>query len=89
MLLGILDADPTLTAGRAGWTVIVERHHYGRSFATTLAGDCITLLHLTRAGEVPRPGSRPIQAVAASDQVLTHDQLIGHRCDGWRWRCAR
>ena len=32
VLLGILDADPALTTGRAGQTVIADRHYYGRMF---------------------------------------------------------
>ena len=34
VLLGILDADPMLTAGRAGQTVIADRQYYGRQFET-------------------------------------------------------
>ncbi len=69
MLLGILDADPTLTAGRSGQTVIADRHYYGRQFEATLHGHGITLLRPARTGEAPRPGARlfkPLRQVIES-----------------------
>ena len=57
VLLGILDADPTLSAGRSAQTVIGDWHHYGRTFEATLNGHGITLLRPTRTGEAPRPES--------------------------------
>src|SRR3954467_13767138 len=38
VLLGSLEADPALTAGRSGQTVIADRHYYGRQFEATLNG---------------------------------------------------
>jgi Transposase DDE domain len=78
VLLGILDADPTLTADRRGQTVIGDRHYYGRQFETTLNGHGITLLRPARAGEVPRPGARlfkPLRQVIESINDTLKGQL--------------
>ena len=78
VLLGILEADPTLTAGRSGQTVIADRHYYGRQFETTLTGHGITLLRPARAGEAPRPGAplfRPLRQVIESINDTFKGQL--------------
>ncbi len=78
MLLGILDADPTLTAGRSPQTVIADRHYYGRQFEATLGSHGITLLRPTRAGETPRPGARsfrPLRQVIESINDTLKGQL--------------
>jgi len=78
VLLGILEADPMLTAGRAGQTVIADRHYYGRQFETTLNGHGITLLRPARAGETPRPGARlfkPLRQVIESINDTFKGQL--------------
>ena len=78
VLLGILDADPTLTAGRLGQTVIADRHYYGRQFETTLTGHGITLLRPARAGEAPRPGAclfKPLRQVIESINDTFKGQL--------------
>ncbi len=78
VLLGILDADPALTAGRSGQTVIADRHYYGRQFEATLGGYGITLLRPARAGEAPRPGAplfRPLRQVIESINDTFKGQL--------------
>jgi hypothetical protein len=78
VLLGLLDADPMLTTGRCGQTVIADRHYYGRQFEATLAGHGITLLRPARAGETPRPGARlfrPLRQVIESINDTFKGQL--------------
>ena len=78
VLLGIFDADRTLTAGRTGQTVIADRHYYGRQFEATLDGQGITLLRPARAGEPPRPGARlfkPLRQVIESINDTFKGQL--------------
>jgi hypothetical protein len=78
VLLGILEADPALTAGRSGQTVIADRHYCGRQFETTLNGHGITLLGPARAGEVSRPGARlfkPLRQVIESIKDTLKGQL--------------
>ena len=58
VLLGILDADPRLTAGQFGKTVIADRQYYGRQFESTL----------TRHGyhpAAPDPHRRPVTVRSA------------------------
>jgi hypothetical protein len=76
--LGILEADPALTAGRSGQTVIADRHYYGRQFEATLGGHGITLLRPARAGESPRPGAplfKPLRQVIESINDTFKGQL--------------
>jgi hypothetical protein len=78
VLLGILDADPMLTDGRSGQTVIADRHYYGRQFEATLHGHGITLLRPARTGEAPRPGARlfrPLRQVIESINDTLKGQL--------------
>ena len=78
MLLGILEADPTLTADRCGQTVIADRHYYGRQFEATLGGHSLTLLRPVGAGEAPRPGARlftPLRQVIESINDTFKGQL--------------
>jgi hypothetical protein len=78
VLLGILDADPTLSANRPGQTVIADRQYYGRQFEATLSGHGITLLRPARAGEPPRPGAplfRPLRQVIESINDTFKGQL--------------
>jgi hypothetical protein len=78
VLLGLLDADPTLTAGRSGQTVIADRHYHGRQFEATLHGHGITLLRPARASEAPRPGaalSKPLRQVIESINDTFKGQL--------------
>ncbi|HEX2300384.1 MAG TPA: IS982 family transposase, partial [Pseudonocardiaceae bacterium] len=85
VLLGILDADPTLTAGRTGQTVIADRHYYGRQFETTLNDHGITLLRPTRTGEKPRSGAqlfRPVRQVIESINDTFKGQLDLERHGG-------
>jgi hypothetical protein len=74
----MLEADPTLTAGRSGQTVIADRHHYGRQFEATLGGHGLTLLRPARAGEPPRPGAplfKPLRQVIGSSNDTFRGQL--------------
>ena len=78
VLLGILDADPRLTADRSAQTVIADRHYYGRQFEATLSGHGLTLLRPARAGEAPRPGAplfRPLRQVIESINDTFKGQL--------------
>jgi hypothetical protein len=78
VLLGILDADPALTAGPTGLTLIADKNYYGRAFQADLAAAGITLLRPTRAGEAPRPGSeffKPLRQVIESINDTLKGQL--------------
>jgi Transposase DDE domain len=78
VLLGILAADPTLTADRAGQTVIADKHYYGRAFEAALAADGITLLRAARDKEEPRPGAsllKPLRQVIESINDTLKGQL--------------
>lgn len=78
VLLGILDNDPTLTAGRSAQTVIADRHYYGRQFESTLNDHGITLLRPARAGEAPRQGAhlfKPLRQVIESINDTLKGQL--------------
>jgi hypothetical protein len=78
VLLGILDADPTMTAGRSGQTVIADRRYYGRQFEATLHDHGLTLLRPASAGEAPRPGARlfkPLRQVIESINDTLKGQL--------------
>jgi hypothetical protein len=57
-LLGILNADPTLTGDRPGQTLIGDKNYYGKDFERTLREAGIGLLRPARQGEPPRPGAR-------------------------------
>ena len=78
VLLGILDADPALSAGRWGQTVIADRHYYGRQFEATLAEAGLQLLRPARANEAPRPGAqlfKPLRQVIESINDTFKGQL--------------
>lgn len=78
VLLGILATDSALTAGRAGQTVIADRHYYGRQFEATLHDHGITLLRPARAGEESRPGAflfKPLRQVIESINDTFKGQL--------------
>jgi Transposase DDE domain len=78
VLLGILAADPTLTADRAGQIVIADKHYYGRAFEATPAADGITLLRAARDKEEPRPGAsllKPLRQVIESINDTLKGQL--------------
>ena len=78
VLLGILDADPALTTGRRGQTVIADRQYYGRQFEADLTDAGICLLRPARAGEAPRPGARffkPLRQVIESINDTFKGQL--------------
>ena len=58
VLLGILGADPTLVATRAGQTLIADKHYYGRQFEAALAAQGVRLLRPARKGEPERQDQR-------------------------------
>jgi hypothetical protein len=77
-LLGILDADPALTAERNGKTVIGDKNYFGREFETALSEAGITLLRPARKGEPDRPGAqffKPLRQVIESINATFKGQL--------------
>jgi hypothetical protein len=77
-LLAILDADPDLTRGRAGQTIIGDRHYFGRDFETALSAAGLVLLRPARKGETERPGARffkPLRQVIESINDTLKGQL--------------
>ena len=77
-LPGILDEDPDLTRGRAGQTIIGDRHYFGRDFETTLTAAGLVLLRPARKGETERPGARffkPLRQVIESINDTLKGQL--------------
>jgi hypothetical protein len=84
-LLGVLDADPDLTTGRAGQIVIGDKNYYGREFETTLAQAGLQLLRPARKGEPPRPGTlffKPLRQVIESINDTFKGQLDLERHGG-------
>jgi hypothetical protein len=78
VLLGILDADPSLLAGRAGQTLMGDKNYYGREFEAALADAEVRLLRPARKGEPPRPGARlfkPLRQVIESVNATFKGQL--------------
>jgi hypothetical protein len=77
-LLGILDADPSLLAGRAGQTLMGDKNYYGAEFEATLADAEVRLLRPARKGEPPRPGAhllKPLRQVIESVNDTFKGQL--------------
>jgi len=77
-LLGILDADPELTASRAGQIVIADKNYYGREFEAILTAAGLDLLRPARKGESPRPGTaffKPLRQVIESINDTFKGQL--------------
>jgi hypothetical protein len=77
-LLGILAADPDLTAARTGQIVIADKNYYGRDFETTLANTGLNLLRPARKGEPSRPGVeffKPLRQVIESINDTFKGQL--------------
>jgi hypothetical protein len=84
-LLGILDADPELTTGRARQIVIGDKNYYGRDFEASLTDAGIGLLRKARKGETPRPGSqflKPLRQVIESINDTLKGQLDLERHGG-------
>jgi hypothetical protein len=84
-LLGVLDADPELTTGRAGQIVIGDKNYYGREFETTLAQAGLHLLRPARNGETPRAGTsffKPLRQVIESINDTFKGQLDLERHGG-------
>jgi hypothetical protein len=78
VLLGVLDADPTLIAEGRGQTVIADKNYYGREFEITLADAGLTLLRPARHGEPPRVGVtlfKPLRQVIESINDTFKGQL--------------
>jgi len=84
-LLGILTADPTLTADRPGQTVIADKHYYGRDFERALGTTGIHLLRKARKGETERPGGhlfKPLRQIIESINQTFKGQLDLERHGG-------
>jgi len=84
-LLGILDADPTLLAGRHRQMVIADKNYYGRGFEAQLTDAGLDLLRPARKGETERPGARffkPLRQVIESIDDTFKGQLDLERHGG-------
>ncbi len=84
-LLGILAADPALTAGRSGQIVIGDKNYYGREFEAALASAGLCLLRPARKGEPDRAGTRffkPLRQVIESINDTFKGQLDLERHGG-------
>ncbi len=84
-LLDMLQADPNLTAARAGQTVIADKNYYGREFENTLHEAGLNLLRPARKGEPERPGTeffRPLRQVIESINDTLKGQLDLERHGG-------
>jgi hypothetical protein len=85
VLLGILDADPSLIAERPGQILIGDKNYYGHDFETALATAGLTLLRPARQGEPDRPGTRffkPLRQVIESVNETFKGQLDLERHGG-------
>ena len=56
-LVGIFTADPSLTADRAGQTIIADKNYYGADFEHALTAAGLDLLRPARKGETERAGA--------------------------------
>jgi hypothetical protein len=84
-LLGILNADPTLTRDRPGQTLIGDKNYYGKDFEHALATAGIDLLRPARKGEPPRPGAhlfKPLRQTIESINQTFKSQLDLERHGG-------
>jgi len=84
-LLGILDADPTLLAGRHSQMVIADKNYYGRGFEAQLTDAGLDLLRPARKGETERRGARffkPLRQVIESINDTFKGQLDLERHGG-------
>ena len=84
-LLGILDADPELTAQRPGQTLICDKNYYGAGFEAELADQGIRLLRPARKGERERSGAslfKPLRQVVESINQTLKAQLDLERHGG-------
>ncbi|MEU5698944.1 transposase [Streptomyces aurantiacus] len=77
-LLGMFEVEPSLLDGRAGQTLIGDKHYFGRGFEQQLADWGIRLLRLARKGEAERPGAqlfKPLRQVIESINETLKGQL--------------
>ena len=84
VLLDIL-ADPQLTSGRAGQTLIGDKNYFGAEFEAALAQAGLTLLRPARKGEAERAGSRffkPLRQTVESIFDTYKDQIDLERHGG-------
>ncbi|HEY6708829.1 MAG TPA: IS982 family transposase [Actinomycetota bacterium] len=85
VLLGILHADPSLTAGRDNQTLIADKNYFGRRFEADLAEHGVGLLRPARKRERPRPGAhlfKPLRQVIESINQTFKGQLDLERHGG-------
>jgi DDE family transposase len=85
VLLGILEHDPALTAGRPGQLLIGDKNYYGKDFEAALAAEGLTLLRPARKGEPERAGAqffKPLRQVIESVNQTFKAQLDLERHGG-------
>jgi Transposase DDE domain len=85
VVLGILDADPGLVAGRPGQILLGDKNYYGHDFEAALAAAGLTLLRPARHGEPERPGAqffKPLRQVIESVNQTFKAQLDLERHGG-------
>jgi hypothetical protein len=78
VLLGILDADPSLLADRCGQTLIGDKNYFGRDFEARLDDAGVRLLRPARKGESDRPGAhlfKPLRQIIESINDTLKGQL--------------
>jgi hypothetical protein len=84
-LLGILNTDPELLAGRGTQMMIADKNYYGREFEAQLTDTGVDLLRPARNGEPERPGTRffkPLRQVIESINETFKGQLDLERHGG-------
>ncbi len=85
VLLGLLAADPTLTAARPGQTLIADKNYFGGVFEAALAAQGVRLLRPARKGEPARAGAhlfKPLRQVIESINQTFKGQLDLERHGG-------
>ena len=85
VLLGMLDADPTLMATHPNQKLMADKNYYGNAFEAALTNADIELLRPARKGEKPRPGQqyfKPFRQVIESINNTLKSQLDLERHGG-------
>lgn len=72
VLLGMLEAEPTLVTQRPGQTLIADKHYFGRDFEHALHAAGIVLLRQARKGEAPRPGAQLFKPLRQTIESINH-----------------
>jgi len=85
ILLGMLEAEPGLMAGRDRQTLIGDKNYFGRDFEQSLAGKSVNLLRPARKGEPERAGAhlfKPLRQTIESINQTFKGQLDLERHGG-------